>query len=282
MTDIVYSHTHPRKLSRIIPDLVRSRELLVDLTLKDLKVRYRYALMGVLWAVLEPLIMMLVLTFVFSVVFTARLEAHGIEGGRDYAVFILCGLIPWQFFATALRSTTHSLVDNRNLIKKVYFPREILPLSSIGVALVNFVIGGVLLLIVAALLIGKLPGPGMIYVPVIFLVQLALVIGLGLLTSTANATYRDVAYMVDAALLFGFYATPVLYPPDLVESTFPGLYPLYMLNPMAGIITAYRDALLHNTFAAELLLWPAVAALVALPAGAVVFRKRAATLADSL
>lgn len=278
-----YTNAHQSQVSRILPDLIRGRELLMDLVWKDVRVRYRYALMGFFWAILEPLLMMAILTFVFSVVFRGRIEEHGIETGRGYAVFILCGLVPWQFFSTALTSATRSIVDNGNLVKKAYLPREVVPLAAVGVALVNLVIGAALLVVVYTILLRTLPGLGLIWLPVIFAVQLILVAGLGLLLSCAHVLFRDVGYMVDAAILFGFYATPIFYPPSWVEGAFPRLYPVYMLNPMAGLITAYRQVLFDNRFPDPgLILWPMGVALALLVLGAVVFRKNSPTLADNL
>ncbi len=283
MEPAYYTNAQAGRLARVIPDLVRSRQLLFDLVAKDLKVRYRYALMGVLWAVLEPLFMMLVLTFVFSIVFKERMASFGIENGRAYAAFILAGLIPWQFFAAAVSSATTSLVDNRTLVQKVYFPREVVPLSAIGVAVVNFLIGAVLLLIVSAALTGKLPGENVVWIPLIFAIQFGFIVGLALIFSTLNAVFRDIAYMVEAGILFGFYATPILYPPELVQESFPRLYWLFMANPMASIVTAYRQAFLENqTPEPVYLVWSAVVAAAALGYGAWLFRKRAPMVVDTL
>lgn len=283
MGKLFYTNAHQHQLLRVVPDLIRGRELLMDLVWKDVRVRYRYALMGFLWAVLEPLLMMVILTFVFSVAFKGRAEEHGIVTGRGYAVFILCGLVPWQFLSTALTSATRSLVDNANLVKKVYLPREVVPLAAVGVALVNLVIGAVLLVVVYVVLMGQLPGAGLVWLPVVFVIQLVLVAGLGLLLSCAHAHFRDVAYMVDAGLLFGFYATPIFYPPSLVEQAFPSLYRWYMLNPMAGLVTAYRQVLFDNRFPElGLVLWPAAVAVGLLVLGTVVFRRNAPTLSDNL
>jgi ABC-type polysaccharide/polyol phosphate export permease len=284
MTRPVYTNLEQGRVLRVLPDLFRARELLADLIWKDIRIRYRYAVMGFLWAVLEPLIMMAVLTFVFSLVFRMKVEALGIESGRQYAVFVLSGLIPWQFFSTAVSRAARSLVDNRNLVNKVHFPREVIPLSAIGVAFVNFLIGSVLLLGVFALLMGRLPGANAAWVLAVFPIQLALVVGLALFFSAANAFFRDVAYMVDAALLFGFYATPVFYAPSLVsEHVSESLLRVYMLNPLAGLFSAYRDALFLDHAPSVEQLWPPAAISAAvLAVGVVFFRKRAAVLADYL
>ncbi|PCJ54712.1 MAG: hypothetical protein COA73_14090 [Candidatus Hydrogenedentota bacterium] len=245
--------------------------------------------MGFLWAVLEPLFMMIVLTFVFSVVFQLRFQGiNGDASSGETAVIILTGLIAWQFFATALASATSSLTDNRALITKVNFPREVIPLSTVGIALVNFAIGSCLLLIVYTLLLGKLPGATIIWLPAIFAIQFVLVTGLGMLFSCMNAAFRDVGYMVNASLLFGFYATPIFYQTTLVQTELSNrgwdiLYTLYFLNPMAGIVTAYREILFYNQVPSwQLLAWPILSAILALTVGTIYFRKHAPTLSDIL
>jgi len=289
MSNTFYTNAHQSQIHRLIPDLIRARQLLLDLIWKDIRVRYRYAAMGFAWAVLEPLIMMLVLTFVFSFVLNLRFDEIGAGGGRGYdAVFILTGLIAWQFLATSLTSATTSLVDNRSLITKVNFPREVIPLATIGVAVVNFAIGSVLLLVLYLLLVGGFPGPGLLWVVPIFLIQLAIVAGLSLLCSTFNAAFRDISYMVNAALLFGFYATPIFYQPSLVrgaltERGLEAFYPMYFMNPMAGLIMAYRQALFEGRLPDLMYLaWPALCAAGVLALGIVAFRKRSPTLADQL
>ena len=283
MDKAVYTSTRQREILRVFPELARDRQLLFDLIWKEVRVRYRYAAMGFFWAVLEPLFMMLVLTFVFSVVFQGRVAEHGIEGGRSYAVFVLSGLISWQFFSGSLSSATRSLVDNRNLITKARFAREVVPLSSIGLALVNLTIGAVLFVAIYWILLGHPPPTTTVYILPLFLVQLALVVGFGLVLAAANTAYRDVAYMVDAALLFGFYATPIFYPPSLVAETFPKFYTIYMANPMAGLVTAYRQILIDGRMPEPgLVVWPAAVACVALLGGVAVFRKTAPDVADRL
>jgi ABC-type polysaccharide/polyol phosphate export permease len=279
-----YTNSQQGKVSRVLTDLVRARQLLVDLVWKDVRVRYRYAAMGFLWAVLEPLFMMAVLTLVFSMFMRMSIPELGVSTPRHYAAFLLSGLIPWQFLSSALGAATRSLVEGRDLVKKVYFPREVIPLAAIGVALVNLLIGAVLLLGLFTVLMGGFPGSGLGWVAVIFSIQFALIVGLGLLLSSANAYFRDVAHMVDAALLFGFYATPIFYWQSLAEDKLSSwAYTLYTLNPMVGIVHAYRLALFESSEPiAPLLVGPVIMAVCALVAGVVIFRRNTALLADNL
>jgi ABC-type polysaccharide/polyol phosphate export permease len=286
MSQAFYTDAQQGRILRVLPDLIGARQLLLDLVWKDIRVRYRYATMGFLWAVLEPLIMMAVLTLVFSQFLRmGEIEELGVTAPRHYAAFVLSGLIPWQFFSAGLAASTRSLIENRDLVKKAHFPREVIPFSAIGVALVNFLIGTIFLLGIFTVLMGRFPASGLVWVPLIFAIQFALLMGLGLLLSSVNAYFRDVAYMVDAALLFGFYATPILYWHSMIEGRLaPWAYSLYMFNPMAGIVTAYRLCLFgaEGQSVAPTLVGPAIVAALAVVAGVVVFRKNTPVLADNL
>lgn len=283
-----YTNEYPTQLRRLLPDLVRARELLFDLVWKDVRIRYRYAALGLLWAVLEPLFMMLVLTFVISVVFQLQpgRRPEGAGPGFD-ALFILSGLLMWQFLSAALTSSARSLIDGENLVTKVNFPREVLPLAAIGSACVNLIIGGLLLTVVYAVVIG-LPPASAGWAAVLIGIEITLAAGLGLLISTLNLAFRDVGYITNALLLFGFYATPVFYSPDFVQKALVAreldwLYPVYFANPMAGLITGLRQALFYGQAPDPgLIAWPAICAIAMLAAGLIVFRRRAGTLADQV
>lgn len=289
MSSEFYTNTQQGQLRRVIPDLMGNRQLLLDLVWKDIRVRYRYAAMGFFWAIIEPLLMMAVLTFVFSFMFQIRLDGlAGDLGPKGSAVFILSGLIAWQFFSVGVSTATDSLIDNRTLISKVNFPREIVPIASIGVALVNLVIGAMLLVIIYTLLIGHIPPLVSLLVPVLFVMQALLVVGLGLLCSCWNAQFRDVSYMVNALLLFGFYATPVIYSSNfvkerLIERDLEHLYPLLFVNPMAGYIGAYREMLFMGELPSiKLIAWPIICTGLVLLIGVKVFRSLSPTLSDKL
>ncbi len=283
-----YTNEFPTQLRRLLPDLIRARELLFDLVWKDVRIRYRYAMLGLMWALIEPLFMMLVLTFVISVVFQLRPGERlpGTGAGFD-AVYILSGLLAWQFLAAALTASARSLIDGANLVTKVNFPREVLPLAAVGSACVNLAIGVALLCVLYAAFIGLPPATAGWAVAILAL-EVALVTGLALIVSTLNMSYRDVGYITNAMLLFGFYATPVFYQPEMVRTAFAArnlewAYPAYFVNPMAGIITALREAVFYGRAPdASLVAWPAVCAAGALVTGLLLFRARAGTLADQV
>jgi ABC-type polysaccharide/polyol phosphate export permease len=288
MAEPFYTERYATSLARLPRDLVRARELLFDLVWKDIRIRYRYAALGFFWAVLEPLLLMLVLTFVFSVVFRLDLGGRALGYGAGFdAVFILTGLLAWQFLSTSLTAAATSLVQGENLVTKVNFPREILPLAAVGTSLVNLGIGFVLLLILRTILVGW-PPAAILWLAPVFAIELMLVVGLALTLSTLNMTFRDVAYITGAALLFGFYATPVFYQAGIVKDALadqgvPWLYTIYAANPMVGLIGGYREALLFGdppSFAH--LAWPLTASAGLLAFGTVLFRRRAGTLADQL
>ncbi|OGL41236.1 MAG: hypothetical protein A3C43_03665 [Candidatus Schekmanbacteria bacterium RIFCSPHIGHO2_02_FULL_38_11] len=210
-------------------------ELVYNLAKKDLKVRYKTAALGFLWAILNPLLMMIVLTVIFSIFFRIKTD-------QPYSVFVLTGLIPWAFFNLSLSSCTNSIVDNSNLIKKVYFPREIIPISIVTANLINFFFSIIILFLF--LLFFKIRLTYMVlFLPVTIALQVLFTIGISLLTSSLNVYYRDIRYIVEAALLMWFYATPVFYPVTMVPER---LKTYYFLNPMAGIITSYRRVLLEG------------------------------------
>lgn len=220
----------------------RFQFLIQNLIVRDIKIRYRNSLLGVLWSLLTPLFMMLVFTLVFTI-------ALGNNSVRQYPVFVLVGLIPWNFFNGALRLGTNSFLSNSVLIKKVYFPRELLPLSTIIAELVNFGIAFVVLLIF-------LYGSGLsltvhaLWVPLILVTQLLLTLGLALLLGSINVFYRDVGMIMDVGLLALFFLTPIMYPLDqypptatILGITFDPSQVMRWLNPMASIVDGYRTVL---------------------------------------
>jgi ABC-type polysaccharide/polyol phosphate export permease len=278
-----YSSSNARRAAGFLRDLLRSRELLLNLILKDIRVRYRYTAVGMLWAVLEPLALMAVLAFVFATVLGDRAGFAQAPGGAPYSVFLLTGLVFWQFTANALTHAAAAILDNRNLVQKVRFPREVLPLSALGYPMLNWAIGFVLLLGLHLLLGGSL-GPGVALMPFVFVLQLTMTAGLALLLACGNVHYRDVGYILAVALMLGFYATPILYPSALLEgASLPEwVRQAYFLNPMAGFIETYRALLFGHPVSPAMVAWPALASMLSVLAGVAVFRRAAPTLSDHL
>jgi lipopolysaccharide transport system permease protein len=219
----------------MVAEQVTYRELLYQMTKRDLLLRYKQTVMGFGWAVFMPLIN----TIVFSVVFTR--VAH-IETRVAYPLFAFTGLLTWNFFASSLKFAVGSLTSNFNLVTKVYFPREIFPFSSVIVCFIDFAVAS-LVLIALMVYYHVVPGPSIIMLPVVLLVQLAFTCGVALLVSMANLFYRDVKYIFEIVLTVWMFATSVLYPVELINGK---LGWIMRANPMTPIIDAYRQVLFYG------------------------------------
>ena len=221
------------------------RELIQNLVIRDLKVRYKNSILGVAWSLLNPLLMMMVFTAVFTI-----MRGNAID---KFPAFILVGLLPWQFFQEAVSVAMGSIVGNGHLINKVYFPREVLVISGISSNLVNFLIALLLLIPILWLFDISLTLWALL-LPLMIIIQVLFALGIGFIVATANVFYRDVGMVVSVALLAGFFLTPIFYPLD----TLPKSYMLFgftckivrlmfYLNPMASIIENYRRILFYGT-----------------------------------
>jgi lipopolysaccharide transport system permease protein len=226
---------------RRVAELYQYRELIQTLVIRDLKVRYKNSVLGVLWSLLNPLLMTLVFTIVFTLMIPSDIE--------NYPVFFLCGFLPWSFLSTSLTGATGSIVDNAPLVKKVYFPREILPLSEVLSNLVNFLLALVVLFAVIFVSQVRLT-PAVLMLPLIILAQVMFITGMALLLSTANVFFRDTQHILEIVLLAWFFLTPIFYPiKTLPESAqilgFTVDVQLWVrrLNPMASLVASYRDVL---------------------------------------
>ena len=247
------------------------RELLYFFVWRDVKVRYKQTLIGVLWVVLQPLLSMGVFTLFFGRL--ARLPSDGLP----YPLFYFAALAPWTYFSTALSSATSVVVENQRIITRVYFPRLILPLSSVLSGLVDFAISFVVL-IVMVVGYGMRPGAQVLLLPFLLLLALGTALGVGLWLSALNALYRDVRYVVPFVMQFWLLASPVAYPSSLVPA---GWQWLYGLNPMAGVIEGFRWALTgHGQAPGPLLLASAVAVAALLVGGAMFFQRMEGVIAD--
>lgn len=252
-------------------ELWRYRELVYFLAMRDVKVRYRQTFLGVLWAILQPLFTMVV----FSVIFgrLAKIPSDGIP----YPIFAYCGLLPWQLFATAMGNASNSLVGAQHLITKIYFPRLVIPLSSVLTAVVDFALA-FLVLVGLMVYYGIAPTPAVVVLPFLLLLAAVSALGVGLWLSALNVRYRDVRYTVPFLVQVWLYATPVAYPASLVPEQW---RPLFGLNPMAGVVEGFRWALLGGTFEPGPLIAVSVGmALALLASGLFFFRRMERTFAD--
>ena len=214
------------------------RELLWVLTLRDIKVRYKQTVLGVAWAVIQPVMTMIVFSIFFGRL--ARMPSDGFP----YPVFVYAALLPWTFFANAVGGSANSLVGSANLISKVYFPRLIIPLSSVGAGLVDFAISAVILLVMM-LVYGVGWSVNLLLAPALVLAVIFTALGVGTLLSALTVAYRDFRYVVPFLIQLWMFVTPVVYPASLVPEHWQWLF---YLNPMAGLIEGFRAAFLGRPF----------------------------------
>jgi lipopolysaccharide transport system permease protein len=258
-------------------EIWRYRELLWFLTHRDITLRYKQTILGVSWAVLQPLFTMLVFTIFFGKL--GKLPSDG----KPYALFVLAALLPWQLFAYALTQSSNSLVAERGLITKVYFPRLIVPIASVLSGLVDFLVA--LCLMVGMMAVGPafgwftvIPTAALLTIPIFTVFALLTALAVGLWLSALNVQYRDVRYTIPFLTQFWMFLTPVAYPASLVP---PAYRLLYGLNPMAGVVEGFRWALLDTDAPAWGMMgvstWVVLALLVG---GLFYFRRMEKTFAD--
>ena len=258
-------------LRELFAEQVQYRDLLVQMTLRDLLIRYKQTVMGFGWAIFMPLVN----TAVFSVIFT---RVAPLETPVPYPVFAFCGLWVWNFFSSSLRFSVTSLTSNSNLVSKVYFPREILPFSATLVCLVDFAVGSIVLI---ALMVwyGVPASLHLAWLPLIVIVQLLFTMAVGLILSMANLFYRDVKYLFEVTITVWMFGTSVVYPVDRIGGT---LGVVLGLNPMTPIVDAYRSAILLNVAPGASFGWVALASVVVLLAAWLLFHRQEFAFAENI
>ncbi len=252
-------------------DIWEYRELLYFLVWRDVKVRYKQTVLGAAWAILQPVMTMVVFSIFFGRL--AKIPSDGIP----YPVFAFTALLPWQLFAYALTESSNSLVSNQNLITKVYFPRLVIPISAVLAGLVDFAIALVVLLGLMWYF-GIVPTAAVALLPVFVLFAIVTALAVGLWLSALNVKYRDVRYTIPFLTQFWMFATPVAYPASLVPEKWRALFGL---NPMAGVVEGFRWALLGKAHSpGPLLVVSVIAVVVLLIGGVMYFRRMESTFAD--
>ena len=254
-----------------LADLWAYRELLYFFVWRDIKVRYKQTALGAAWAVIQPVFSMIV----FSVFFgrLAKMPSDGIP----YPLFAYTALVPWIFFAQGLTQSADSLVGSGNLIKKIYFPRLAIPLSTVSAGLIDFSIS-FSVLIILMFWYHVAPTVNMLWLPLLLLLAFITALGAGLWLSALNVRFRDVKYVVPFLTQFWMFATPIAYPSSLLKGP---LRTLYGINPMAGVVEGFRWALLGtHTKPGAMLAASAVTAVLVLVAGAFYFRRMERSFAD--
>lgn len=249
----------------------RYRELLFYLVWREVKIRYKQAALGVAWAIMQPLLTVVIFTAIFGMF--ARFPSDGLP----YPVFALAAVLPWTYFAEALRRSSTGLVSDSDLVRKIYFPRLIIPVAGVGSPLVDFLFG-MIILIALMLWYGLVPGWTILLLPVWLAITLCLALAIGFWLGPINVRYRDVMHTLPFVIQVWMFATPIVYPLRMIPEKWQALY---SLNPMVGIIEGFRWSLLgtgHPNVLAISISFGIIA--VALVSGAVYFRKMERSFAD--
>ena len=254
-------------------DLWRYRELFYILAWRDILVRYKQTVLGVAWAIVRPLLTMIVFTLIFG-----KLAKLPSEGAAPYAIMVYAAMLPWQFFANSLSEASNSLIGNEKLISKVYFPRMIIPASSVITSFVDFLISAAIMVLIMAWY-QFWPSWRIITLPLFIAIAFAAALGVGLWLTALNVKYRDFRYIVPFIVQFGLYVSPVGFSSSIVPQEY---RLLYSLNPMVSVIDGFRWAILggeSNIYLPGFVLSLAVVGLF-LAVGIVYFRKTEKNFAD--
>jgi lipopolysaccharide transport system permease protein len=218
-------------------DLWRYRELFLFLSWRDILVRYKQTVIGIAWSILRPLLTMIIFTIVFGNF--AKLPS----GGIPYPVLVFSGMIPWQFFSNSFSEASNSLIASSNLISKIYFPRIIIPVSSIIVSIIDLLISFILMIILM-IVFQFAPSLNIVYLPIFLVFALITSLGISFLISSLNVKYRDFRYIVPFIIQFGLYISPVGFSSNIVPEK---LRIFYSINPMVGVIDCFRWAITGKT-----------------------------------
>ena len=270
-SSVVRIEAHRRWLALDLGELWAYRDLVYFFVWRDIKVRYKQTVIGAAWAVLQPVLTMLVFSLFFGRL--ARIPSRGLP----YPIFYYSALLPWMYFATAMQSATNVVVENQRVITKIYFPRVVLPISSVMAGLLDFAISFAVFLALMAYY-RMVPTSAVIWLPAFMLLAVLTALGVGLWLSALNALYRDVRYVVPFLVQFWLFASPVAYPSSLVPAKWRWLYGL---NPMAGVIEGFRWALTGHGDPPSILLAASSGAVVLLVlSGLVYYHAMEGTIAD--
>ncbi len=219
----------------ILTQLFHYREMLKSLVQRDLRARYKGSVLGILWTFLNPLLQLAVYSVVFKFIMKVQVP------GYDYSVYLFVGLVPWMSFAAAILICNSAFVANANLLKKVYFPRVVLPISIVTSNLVNMLFAFAIVLVVAWFS-GAAITWNYLYLPLVVLIQTLLMLGIGLIVASLYVFFRDLEHLLSIFLMIWMYLSPVVYAPDFIQN---GWYNVFKLNPLFPIIGSYRDIILY-------------------------------------
>lgn len=257
-----------------LDELLRTRELTANLVRRDLKVRHRGTFLGMLWSLTTPLLLVGLYYFVFTYLFKVKTVPDAVRPGGavvPFAIYFFGGLVIWNMFATAVGGSTGSVIGSGYLLNKVYFPRAVLPLSTVLSAVITFGFELAVLLAATLVFVG-VPSFQILWLPVILLIVVVLAFGLALLLSAVTVFLRDLAHFIGIFMQLWFWATPIIYSMSFVQINSPGLVRVLQLNPMTGLVVSFRNVVMLNRppdF--KLMAYDAVVALLALAVGARLF-----------
>lgn len=268
---VISAERHER-FRQFLKDLWDYRELFLTFLERDIKVRYKQTALGIVWVILQPLFMMGAFSVIFGKI--ARMPSDGLP----YALFYIAALVPWTTFATAVTGAAQSMESNAGLISKVYFPRLVVPGAAVVRTFVDYLIAWAMLNLVA-LYMGHWAWQLLAFTPVLMLIQAAMALGIGLILAALNAQYRDVQYAIGFLIQALMLATPVIYPISKLPSS---IQPFLFLNPMAIVISTYRDILKGDGISYQPLVFSLLSSVFYLSIGLWFFRKREARLVDIL
>jgi lipopolysaccharide transport system permease protein len=258
-------------MNSYISELAQSKDLIRAWTGRIIRARYQQSTLGWLWAVIQPAAQVAIVTIIFTRF--VRIDT----GEIPYIIFSYAGIVPWTLLSTSLTDMSASLVQNMDLVTKIYFPREALPLSAMLARLMDFFVA--LILLVVLMVYFQMPffPIGWFYLPLIVVIQITLILGLGLIFAALNVYYRDVQPLLTLGIQLWFYASPIIYPVSMVPAN---LRPIYFLNPMAGILEAYRSVLFYQSVPSEYLFLAAGISLVIFTTGYWLFKRLELQFAD--
>ena len=266
-----------RRLRESFRELLASRELIINLVRRDLKIRHRGTALGMLWSLATPLMLVGLYYFIFR--FIMRASPAPDAASIPFALYFFCGLTLWNFFNNSVGAATGSVTGGGYLLRKVYFPREILPLTSVLSSLVTFGFEFAVLLVATFVFVG-VPGIGVLWIPVIVLIVGLLAYGISLFLAAATVFFRDIAHFIGIIMQLWFWGTPIIYSLSFVDDR-PQFASLLKLNPMTGPVVSFRNALLlDRPVDLKLLGYATACALAALVVGLVTFRRKQALFSE--
>jgi lipopolysaccharide transport system permease protein len=271
-SEIIHTHIEPSRswFSIRFNELWHFRELLFYLTWRDIKIRYQQTVLGLFWAILQPVLTMVVFSLFFGKL--GKMPSEGLP----YPIFNFTALLPWQFFENSITVSTNSLVINSNMITKVYFPRLFIPISGVLSGLVDFAIAFVVL--IGMMMFYKItPTMGVLLLPLFLLLAFITAMGVSLWMSALNVKYRDVRYVVPFLARFWFFATPIAYSSTLLNEPW---VTLYGLNPMVGVVEGFRWALLGTNPPTSMIFLSVIVAVILFVTGLMYFNRTEKTFAD--